>query len=59
ISLGIGGASAAGKIPLGLAIVGGLIFSQILTLFLTPVTYYYLEVLQEKIFSKKEPKEIQ
>lgn len=47
IALGIGGSSAQGRIPLGLVIVGGLIFSQALTLFLTPVIYYYFEYLQE------------
>lgn len=49
IALGIGGASAQARIPLGLVIIGGLIFSQILTLFLTPVMFYYFEVLHEKI----------
>ena len=32
--------------PLGLAVVGGLIFSQLVTLFLTPVYYTYLAGLQ-------------
>jgi len=48
IALGIGGSSAKSRIPLGLVIVGGLIFSQALTLFLTPVIYYYFERLQER-----------
>lgn len=49
IALGIGGAMAQNHISLGLCIVGGLIFSQLLTLLLTPVLYYYFETLQEKI----------
>ena len=46
IALGIGGITAQGRSPLGIAIIGGLIFSQVLTLYLTPVTYLYLESLQ-------------
>lgn len=48
IALGIGGMTALTRIPLGLVIVGGLIFSQILTMFFTPVVFYYLEVLRER-----------
>lgn len=48
VALGIGGAMAQNRISLGLTIVGGLIVSQILTLLLTPVLYYYFEVMQEK-----------
>ena len=59
IALGLGGPTALSRISLGMVVVGGLIISQILTLFLTPVTYYYLETLQEKIkklFSGKKIK---
>lgn len=49
IALGIGGAMAQTHVSLGLCIVGGLMFSQILTLLLTPVIYYYLETFQEKL----------
>ncbi|MBX7065716.1 MAG: efflux RND transporter permease subunit [Parachlamydiales bacterium] len=52
IALGIGGAMAHSRIGLGVCIVGGLIFSQLLTLLLTPVLYYYFETLQEKLRSK-------
>lgn len=54
IALGIGGALAQNRISLGLCIVGGLIISQLLTLLLTPVLYYYFERLQEKIFKQKK-----
>jgi HAE1 family hydrophobic/amphiphilic exporter-1 len=40
------GAGAEIRQPLGYAIVGGLILSQVLTLFTTPVVYLYLERLQ-------------
>jgi HAE1 family hydrophobic/amphiphilic exporter-1 len=55
IAIGIGGAMAQTHISLGLCMVGGLIISQMLTLLLTPVLYFYFETLQEKIkvkFSK-------
>lgn len=52
IAIGFGGASAESRRPLGVAIVGGLIFSQILTLYLTPITYIYIEKLRRYLSQK-------
>jgi multidrug efflux pump subunit AcrB len=46
IALGFGEGADARQ-PLGLAVVGGLVVSQFLTLYITPVIYLYLERLQE------------
>ena len=46
IALGYGEGADARQ-PLGLAVVGGLVVSQFLTLYITPVIYLYLERLQE------------
>ena len=47
IALGIG-AGAEARQPLGLAVVGGLLFSQILTLYVTPVFFVYMDRFQSK-----------
>ncbi len=46
------GADGASRRPLGLVIVGGLVVSQLITLFVTPVIYLYLEVFQEKVLNR-------
>jgi HAE1 family hydrophobic/amphiphilic exporter-1 len=48
IALGFG-AGAESRRPLGLAVVGGLLVSQVLTLYVTPVFFVYMETFQEKI----------
>jgi len=48
IALGFG-AGAESRQPLGLAVVGGLLVSQVLTLYVTPVFFVYMETFQEKI----------
>lgn len=40
------GAGADSRRPLGVAVCGGLIFSQLVTLYLTPVFYTYMDIFQ-------------
>ena len=53
IPLALGyGSDGKSRQPLGLVIVGGLIFSQMVTLFVTPVIYLWLEWFQERVLDR-------
>jgi HAE1 family hydrophobic/amphiphilic exporter-1 len=47
------GAGAESRRPLGVAVVGGLLFSQIITLYITPVVYTYLDAWQQRLARRK------
>jgi hydrophobic/amphiphilic exporter-1 (mainly G- bacteria), HAE1 family len=53
------GAGAEARRPLGLAVVGGLLFSQFITLYITPVIYIYLDKFQTRIKGKFSSQRLQ
>ena len=59
------GAGAESRRPLGIAVVGGLAFSQLITLFVTPVVYTYLSGVSDRIdrwmarSAEAEPREVE
>jgi multidrug efflux pump subunit AcrB len=53
LALGTGVGSELRK-PLGIAIVGGLIFSQMLTLYTTPVVYLYMDKFRRLLSGESE-----
>jgi HAE1 family hydrophobic/amphiphilic exporter-1 len=55
IALGYGAGGEARQ-PLGLAVVGGLVFSQFLTLFVTPVFFVYMEGFQRRLSRRTHQK---
>ena len=52
LAIGIGGGGEARR-PLGITLVGGLLFSQLLTLYVTPVFFVCLEYLRHKFGKQK------
>jgi HAE1 family hydrophobic/amphiphilic exporter-1 len=52
LPIAIGYGAGAERVPLGMAVVGGLIVSQFLTLYLTPVIYVYMDMMVRRFSGK-------
>jgi HAE1 family hydrophobic/amphiphilic exporter-1 len=52
IALGYG-QDGSSRVPLGLMVVGGMLFAQVITLFVTPGIYLYMEKLQDRFFKPR------
>jgi HAE1 family hydrophobic/amphiphilic exporter-1 len=58
IAMGFG-AGAESRRPLGLAVVGGLLFSQLVTLYVTPVFYILMDNLQRRTRRRRKPRAVE
>lgn len=54
VAMGVGGTVSQGRAPLGMVVVGGLIFSQLVTLFVLPAFFLFITQIQE-FFIRKYP----
>ena len=52
IALGFG-TDGTSRVPLGLMVVGGMAFAQVITLFVTPGIYLYMEAIQARFFTQR------
>jgi HAE1 family hydrophobic/amphiphilic exporter-1 len=55
IAVGFGAGSELRR-PLGIAVVGGLLVSQLLTLYITPVVFLYLERVRSAVATRRQPR---